>query len=113
MEQLWHCLSSLPTTSLQLHCYQMSATEPDKPAKNKGKEKEKEKEKRSRSSGGGQKSQTERLKTVVRRLPPNLPEEIFWQSVATWVTDETVTWRTYYPGKFKTRCVIVPCAGWE
>ena len=23
----------------------------------------------------------ERLKSVVRRLPPNLPEEIFWQSV--------------------------------
>jgi regulator of nonsense transcripts 3 len=33
----------------------------------------------------------ERLKTVVRRLPPNLPEDIFWQSVQTWVTDDTVT----------------------
>jgi regulator of nonsense transcripts 3 len=33
----------------------------------------------------------ERLKTVVRRLPRNLPEDIFWQSVQTWVTDDTVT----------------------
>ncbi|KAN0092725.1 Smg-4/UPF3 family domain containing protein [Tylopilus felleus] len=29
------------------------------------------------------------------RLPPNLPEEIFWQSVQAWVTDEAVTWKSY------------------
>ncbi|KAL7284648.1 hypothetical protein ACG7TL_001945 [Trametes sanguinea] len=81
----------------------MSATESARPA-SKSKTKEKEKEKKSKSGGGGSGSQkTERLKTVVRRLPPNLPEDIFWQSVAKWVTDETVTWRVYYPGKFKTR----------
>ncbi|KAJ3812948.1 Smg-4/UPF3 family-domain-containing protein [Lentinula aff. lateritia] len=45
----------------------------------------------------------ERLKTIVRKLPPNLPEEIFWQSVQTWVTDETVSWKIYYPGKFQRR----------
>ncbi|KAH7871512.1 Smg-4/UPF3 family-domain-containing protein [Lentinula edodes] len=45
----------------------------------------------------------ERLKTIVRKLPPNLPEEIFWQSVQTWVTDETVSWKIYYPGKFRRR----------
>ncbi|KAF9224944.1 hypothetical protein BS17DRAFT_795258 [Gyrodon lividus] len=45
----------------------------------------------------------ERLKTVVRRLPPNLPEEIFWQSVQAWVTDETVTWRAFSPGKTRKR----------
>ncbi|KAJ4490387.1 Smg-4/UPF3 family-domain-containing protein [Lentinula aciculospora] len=45
----------------------------------------------------------ERLKTVIRKLPPNLPEEIFWQSVQTWVTDETVSWKLYYPGKFRSR----------
>lgn len=48
---------------------------------------------------------SERLKTVIRRLPPNLPEAIFWQSVEAWVTDQTVTWKTYYPGKFRKRCV--------
>ena len=48
---------------------------------------------------------TEKLKIVVRRLPPNLPEDIFWQSVGKWVTEETATWKAYYPGKFKTRCV--------
>ncbi|KAI6027017.1 Smg-4/UPF3 family-domain-containing protein [Pisolithus marmoratus] len=46
---------------------------------------------------------TERLKTVVRRLPPNLPEEIFWQSVETWVTEETATWKVFCPGKLKKR----------
>ncbi|KAF8622401.1 hypothetical protein AX15_007053 [Amanita polypyramis BW_CC] len=46
---------------------------------------------------------TERLKTVVRRLPPNLPEEVFWQSVQQWVTDETVTWRVFHPGKLKKK----------
>ncbi|KAG2076243.1 hypothetical protein BDR04DRAFT_1207556 [Suillus decipiens] len=45
----------------------------------------------------------ERLKTVVRRLPPNLPEEIFWQSVQTWVTDDSVTWKVYHTGKLRKR----------
>ncbi|KAJ7264440.1 Smg-4/UPF3 family-domain-containing protein [Mycena haematopus] len=45
----------------------------------------------------------ERLKTVVRRLPPNLPEEIFWQSVQPWVTEETITWKAFYPGKLRKR----------
>ena len=82
----------------------MSAVENTKSAKYKGKDKEKEKDKKPKS-GGGPKSQAERLKTVVRRLPPNLPEEIFWQSVAQWVNEDTVTWKVYYPGKFKTRYV--------
>lgn len=45
----------------------------------------------------------ERLKTVVRRLPPNLPEEIFWQSVQPWVTEDTTVWKTYYTGKIRKR----------
>ncbi len=50
---------------------------------------------------------TEKLKAIVRRLPPNLPEEIFWQSVGEWVTDDTVTWRVFYPGKLRKRCDII------
>ncbi|KAG9035305.1 hypothetical protein FRB95_011600 [Tulasnella sp. JGI-2019a] len=42
-----------------------------------------------------------RLKVIVRGLPPNLPEAIFWQSVSTWVTDETTTWRSFCPGKLR------------
>ena len=64
------------------------------------KAKAKDKEKRQK---GESKPQTERLKTVVRRLPPNLPENIFWQSVQQWVTEDTVQWRAYYRGKFRTR----------
>ena len=48
---------------------------------------------------------TERLKTVVRRLPPNLPEVVFWQSVQQWVSDETVTWKVFHPGKVKKKSV--------
>jgi regulator of nonsense transcripts 3 len=46
---------------------------------------------------------SERFKTVVRRLPPNLPEPIFWQSVQTWVTDDTVLWKEFWPGKVKKK----------
>ena len=81
----------------------MSSQEAVITSKPKPKEKKEKKARSSGGSSGGPKSQTERLKTIVRRLPPNLPEEVFWQSVAKWVSTETVSWRAYYPGKFKTR----------
>ncbi|KAF8843537.1 hypothetical protein BDN67DRAFT_978876 [Paxillus ammoniavirescens] len=61
--------------------------------------KQKQRESKSQQPQNG----AERLKTVVRRLPPNLPEEIFWQSVQAWVSDETVTWRVFCPGKTRKR----------
>jgi hypothetical protein len=73
--------------------------------KSKDKEKEKEKERKQRPAQKSQ-SSSERLKTVVRRLPPNLPEDIFWQSVQPWVTEDTVSWKEYYQGKFKKRRVL-------
>ncbi|EMD37045.1 hypothetical protein CERSUDRAFT_95309 [Gelatoporia subvermispora B] len=66
----------------------------------KPKPKEREKDKKAKAAA---KPQNDRFKTVVRRLPPNLPEEIFWQSVQKWVTEETIQWKIYYQGKFKTR----------
>lgn len=75
----------------------MSTTDPKPPRK------QKQDKPRSQPVPNG----TERLKTVVRRLPPNLPEDIFWQSVQAWVTDDTVTWKSYHPGKLRTkRCVL-------
>jgi regulator of nonsense transcripts 3 len=68
------------------------------PSKSK---KEKEKERREKA----QQQANERLKAVVRRLPPNLPEDVFWQTVQKWVTEETVSWKVYHIGKFKKRCV--------
>ncbi|KAF6741093.1 Smg-4/UPF3 family-domain-containing protein [Ephemerocybe angulata] len=62
----------------------------------------KEKDKQRQEKNGPQQS-GERLKTIVRRLPPNLPEEIFWQTVQRWVSDETSTWKVYYSGKLKKR----------
>ncbi|KAH9990204.1 Smg-4/UPF3 family-domain-containing protein [Russula compacta] len=71
-------------------------TEPAKKPQSRSKAKEK---RQGQSKGSG----TERLKTVVRRLPPNLPEQIFWLSVQTWVTDETVLWKEFCPGKVKKK----------
>ena len=78
----------------------MSTTEPLKAGGSvtKTKSKDKEKERKPRAAQKAQPS-TDRLKTVVRRLPPNLPEEIFWQSVQPWVSDETITWKKFFPGK--------------
>uniref|UniRef100_A0A0W0FBB7 UPF3 domain-containing protein n=1 Tax=Moniliophthora roreri TaxID=221103 RepID=A0A0W0FBB7_MONRR len=70
----------------------MSSASPAKPRR------EKEKKEKSQQQQG-----LEKLKIVIRRLPPNLPEDIFWQSVQNWVTDDTVTWKVYYRGKFRSR----------
>jgi len=73
----------------------MMAAATDSPKKSKSKL---SKEKKSQG-----RSQNERLKIVIRRLPPNLPEEIFWQSVSEWVSDETVSWKSFHAGKVKKR----------
>ncbi|KAI9511371.1 Smg-4/UPF3 family-domain-containing protein [Russula earlei] len=71
-------------------------TEPVKKPQSRSKAKEK-RQGQSKATG------TERLKIVVRRLPPNLPEQIFWQSVQTWVTDDVVLWKEFYPGKVRKK----------
>ncbi|KAH9064533.1 Smg-4/UPF3 family-domain-containing protein [Lactarius vividus] len=73
-----------------------ATTESSKKPQSKPKAKEKR-------QGQTKASGTERLKTIVRRLPPNLPEHIFWQSVQPWVTDDTVLWKEFYPGKSRKR----------
>ena len=39
-----------------------------------------------------------RLKPVVCRSPPNLPEHIFWQFGQAWVIDEAVVGEVFCPG---------------
>ncbi|KAK4053814.1 hypothetical protein OIV83_001470 [Microbotryomycetes sp. JL201] len=67
----------------------------------------------SKSGSQTQAQQQQRLKVIVRRLPADLPEAVFWQSVAPWVTRdttpqqqvaqsaETVVWSLYKPGKVR------------
>ncbi|BGP13730.1 hypothetical protein JCM10213v2_001668 [Rhodosporidiobolus nylandii] len=55
----------------------------------------------------------QRLKVVVRRLPPDLPAEVFWRSAAPWVSRadaeegsglegvEAAAWSEYKPGKVR------------
>lgn len=52
-------------------------------------------------SGGSKKPETSapRTKVVIRRLPPTLPEETFWRSVESWVTESTCLWKRYVKGK--------------
>ncbi|KAI8071882.1 Smg-4/UPF3 family-domain-containing protein [Thamnidium elegans] len=61
----------------------------DKPAKKRTK-------KRTRRHA---RKNTLKTKIVVRRLPPNLPEEIFMNSVKPWISEETVDYSLYVPGK--------------
>ncbi|KIK00982.1 hypothetical protein K443DRAFT_582423 [Laccaria amethystina LaAM-08-1] len=70
---------------------------PTKPKKERERERERERKEKALQQS------TERLKTVVRRLPPNLPEEVFWQSVQPWVTEEAVSWKVFYAGKARKR----------
>lgn len=36
-------------------------------------------------------------KLVIRRLPPNLPEDIFFKSIEQW--QQSIKWSQYFPGK--------------
>lgn len=75
-----------------------TAPHPAKAPTKTRKEKEKDKEEKHKAN-----QPSERFKIIVRRLPPNLPEDIFWQSVQNWVTDETTTWKIYYTGKLRKK----------
>ena len=59
---------------------------------------------RSKPSSSG--ANSAKLKTVIRRLPPNLPEDVFWASVQEWVSEETVLWKQFHQGKIRKGCVI-------
>ncbi|ORX91373.1 hypothetical protein K493DRAFT_339399 [Basidiobolus meristosporus CBS 931.73] len=43
-----------------------------------------------------------KTKVVIRRLPPNLPEELFFKSIQPYITDENIDWKLYVPGKIST-----------
>lgn len=56
----------------------------------------------------------QRLKVVVRKLPPDLPPNVFWQTTAQWITREDgdagehpgaerVVWSQYRQGKVRKR----------
>ncbi|KAG8962092.1 hypothetical protein FRC00_010365 [Tulasnella sp. 408] len=70
----------------------MSSIKTEKPAKSKS----------SRPKRSGPES---RLKVVVRRLPPNLPEAVFWESVTPWVDAQTTSWKQFCPGKLRPKGV--------
>ena len=83
-------------------------TRAEKRERRREKKREEKKERGDGGGGGGGGGAglgpgVEKLKTVVRRLPPNLPEDVFWESVKPWATDETTAWRAYYKGKIRKK----------
>ncbi|CAG8485051.1 8303_t:CDS:2 [Ambispora leptoticha] len=40
-----------------------------------------------------------KTKVVVRRLPPNVPEEKFMESVKQWANEKTIDWYRFHPGR--------------
>lgn len=44
---------------------------------------------------------TQRIKAVVRKLPPNLPEDVFWKSCLQWVNENTVKDKWFRQGNLK------------
>lgn len=46
----------------------------------------------------GTKTPAPRLKLVIRRLPPTLPEETFWSVVEPFIEGKS-TWRRYVKGR--------------
>jgi regulator of nonsense transcripts 3 len=71
------------------------------PATEQPKKKKDKKKPRKRSS----KKALPKTKVVVRRLPPNIPEEIFFNSVKAWVNESTTGWQLFVPGKLSSRLV--------
>lgn len=67
-------------------------------AKKKKKDKAKKKAKRQRKNAL-------KTKIVVRRLPANLPEEVFMNAVKRWTGDDVVDYKFYVPGKVTQRYV--------
>ncbi|KAJ3152988.1 hypothetical protein HDU86_005444 [Geranomyces michiganensis] len=56
---------------------------------------------RKRSAGSERRKPQAKTKIVVRRLPPNLPEDIFKSSISKWLDD--ADWWTFVAGKVAKR----------
>lgn len=94
--------TSKPTETLQVDAKNSegkSAPTGDKPAKKRVKKKSKRQPRKN----------TLKTKVVVRRLPPNLPEKIFFNAVKPWISEEIVDYSLYVPGKLSKRYILETC----
>lgn len=66
-------------------------------------EQQKKKKEKKKPRKRGSKKNLPKTKVVVRRLPPNIPEDIFNKSVQQWINETTVDWQLFVPGKLSTR----------
>lgn len=55
-------------------------------------------------AAAGQTPGSDRNKVVVRRCPPELPEQVFWQTVEPWIKDDAADWKLVsWAGAERTR----------
>ena len=59
--------------------------------------------KKSKAKRSGRNKNVTKTKVVVRRLPPNLPEELFKESVKKWANEETTDWFRFHKGRISKR----------
>ncbi|KAI9019389.1 Smg-4/UPF3 family-domain-containing protein [Phycomyces nitens] len=72
-----------------------STTTKDKAKLLADKAKKKKREKAKKKAKRASRKNVLKTKVIVRRLPPNLPEEIFMNTVKPWTTDENVDYKYY------------------
>lgn len=65
--------------------------------------KKKKKERTRKRAKRNPRKRTLKTKVIVRRLPPNLPEDIFMNTVKPWITEENTDYSLYVAGKFAKR----------
>ncbi|ORX57498.1 hypothetical protein DM01DRAFT_322496 [Hesseltinella vesiculosa] len=68
----------------------------------KGADPSKKKKRERRRKKPKTKKELPKTKVIVRRLPPNLPEDVFMNVVQKWIGDDAVDYKMYIPGKLST-----------
>ncbi|KAG0172194.1 hypothetical protein DFQ28_007475 [Apophysomyces sp. BC1034] len=76
-----------------------TTTAKEKSKSNAEKAKKKKKDRAKKKAKQASRKTTLKTKVVVRRLPPNLPEDVFMNTVKQWTSDESVDFAYYVPGK--------------
>ncbi|KAF7722069.1 hypothetical protein EC973_003717 [Apophysomyces ossiformis] len=76
-----------------------TATSKEKSKSSAEKVKKKKKDRAKKKAKQASRKSALKTKVVVRRLPPNLPEDVFMNTVKQWTSDELVDFAYYVPGK--------------
>ncbi|KAL0093901.1 Smg-4/UPF3 family-domain-containing protein [Phycomyces blakesleeanus] len=90
---------AVPVTEIPQPTEADSTTTKDKAKVLADKAKKKKREKAKKKAKRASRKNVLKTKVIVRRLPPNLPEEIFMNTVKPWTSEENVDYKYYVLGK--------------